>query len=55
MSGLRAAFPVTSGPPTTRPECSGGGWPAALVQARYTAVRKTLVDGAKISVELNNL
>ena len=28
---------------------------ASLVQARYTAARKILVDGTKISAELNNL
>ena len=28
---------------------------SSLVPARYTAARKILVDGAKISVELNNL
>jgi hypothetical protein len=39
----------------TRPECGCGGWPASLVQARYTAARKILVHGAKISVELNDL
>ena len=31
------------------------GLPASLVQARYTAARKILIGGAKISVKLNNL
>ena len=46
---------VREGYPTTRPECGDGGWPAALVQARYTAACKFLVDEPMISAELNNL
>jgi hypothetical protein len=49
-----SGIPCHSRLPTTRPECGGGGWPVSLVQARYTAARKMLVDGTKIGVELNN-
>jgi len=44
---------TASGSPT-RPECGGGGWPASLVQARYTALAGSLLTELE-SAELNNL